>query len=345
MLSFANDYSIGAHPDVLKRIAETNHECTAGYCDDEHCVLAADRIRSACHDPTAQVYFITGGTVANKTVIDSMLRSEEGVIAAESGHINTHEAGAIESSGHRILPIKQRNGKISSSDLVHYLRSFHSDPNRFQMVYPGMVFISLPTEMGTLYSKEELADILGVCREYGLLLYIDGARLGYGLASPLSDLSLPDIARSCDVFYIGGTKNGALLGEAVVFPSGKAPAHFSTIMKRQGGLLAKGRLLGVQFEALFSDDLYSRIAKRGVEQAFRISQVLQKHGIRLWMPVETNQVFAILADSYADRLAKCVIYRYWLRYDETHIVARFVTTWAVSDDDIRNLDIILGLLG
>ena len=344
MLSFANDYSVGAHPDIIKCIVETNSECLAGYCDDPYCVSAVELIRKACHSSIAQVYFMAGGTISNKTVIDSILRSEEGVITVESGHINTHEAGAIESTGRKIITIKGKNGKLAARDLECYLYSFYNDPNRFQMVHPGMVFVSFPTEFGTLYSKSELETLYRVCREFNLTFYIDGARLGYGLTSPLSDLSLPDIARNCDVFYIGGTKNGALAGEAIVFPKGNAPACFYTIMKRQGGLFAKGRLLGVQFKALFNDGLYFKIARRGVEQAFRIAEILQKHHIQLWMPVETNQVFAILENDYANQLKSKILYRYWFRYDQNNVVVRFVTTWAVSDDDIKKFDVILDSL-
>lgn len=344
MLLFANDYSVGAHPEVLNRIIETNGEGSAGYCEDSYCASAAVKIKESCCSPSAQVYFMTGGTVTNKTIIDSLLRPDEGVIAASSGHINTHEAGAVESCGHKILTIEHKNGKITASSLDHYLNVFINDPNRFQMVHPGMVFISFPSEMGTIYTRKELEDIHEVCRKFNLFLYIDGARLGYGLVSPKSDVSLSDIARLCDVFYIGGTKNGALIGEAIVFPNGNAPDHFNTIIKRHGGLLAKGRILGVQFDALFENNLYFRIAERGVEQAIKIAEVLQAHGFKLWMPVETNQVFVIIDDKYADKLKNDVLYRYWIRYDENNIVARFVTTWAVSDDDIKKLDIILSLV-
>ena len=265
MVSFVNDYQAGAHPEVLKRLAETNLEILSGYGTDVYSESAKEKIRKACGAPEADVYFIAGGTQTNAVVISSMLKDYEGVIAADSGHIHVHEAGAVEYTGHKILAVPQTQGKISAKDVRSLIEGFYKDESYEHMVFPGMVYISHPTEYGTLYSKKELEDLAEVCHVYKIPLFLDGARLGYGLMSRDTDVTLPDVARICDVFYIGGTKVGALCGEAVVFTKGNMPPHFVTSVKKRGAMLAKGRVLSVQFDALFTDDLYFRIGKTGMD--------------------------------------------------------------------------------
>ena len=258
MLSFVNDYSEGAHEKILERLVETNRESLSGYGTDKYSDSAKEKIRKACNCPEADIYFLVGGTQTNQTVIDALLNQYEGVVAAETGHVNVHEAGAIEFTGHKVLTVPQHDGKICAKELKDYIATFYGDANHEHMVFPGMTYISHPTELGTLYTKKELQDISEVCKEYNIPLYLDGARMGYGLVSEGTDVTLADIANYCDAFYIGGTKVGALCGEAVVFPK-KAPAHFLTIVKQHGALLAKGRLTALQFDTLFTDDLYMEI--------------------------------------------------------------------------------------
>ena len=259
MISFESDYIAGAHPKVLERLAETNMEALAGYGEDRYCQMAEEKIRKTCNCPNAKVYFLVGGTQTNQVVISSVLSDYEGVIAATSGHISVHEGGAIEFTGHKVLALEGSNGKLNANDIDKYITTFHADGNHEHMVFPGMVYISHPTEYGTLYSKKELTEISNICQKHNVPLFMDGARLGYGLASRQTDVTLPDIASLCDIFYIGGTKVGALCGEAVVFTHDNAPKHFITKMKQRGALLAKGRLLGIQFDTLFTDNLYMEI--------------------------------------------------------------------------------------
>ena len=266
-LSFSCDYLEGAHPAILQRLCETNFAQTAGYGTDEYCESAREKIRAACGAPNAEIHFLVGGTQTNATVIDALLRSYEGVIAADTGHISVHEAGAIEFGGHKVLTLPQENGKITASQIRALLDRYEDDANRDHTVMPGMVYLSQPTEYGTLYSKKELAAISALCREKRLPLYIDGARLAYALACPENDVTLRDLAALCDIFYIGGTKCGALLGEAVVIPQPGLIPHFFTIIKQHGALLAKGRLLGIQFDTLFTDGLYERIGADAVRYA------------------------------------------------------------------------------
>ena len=267
MLSFENDYSEGAHPKILQRFVETNLEQVPGYGSDPYCDSAKEKIRAACNCPDAEIFFLVGGTQTNAVVIDSMLQAYEGVVSAQTGHVNAHEAGAIEYTGHKVLSIPQYDGKMKASDLEAYLKTFWQDESHEHMVFPGMVYISHPTEYGTLYTKQELADLSAICRRYEIPLYLDGARLGYGLMSKHTDVTLPDIAELCDVFYIGGTKVGALCGEAVVFTKHHMPKYFVTHVKQHGALLAKGRLAGVQFDTLFTDNLYFEISKHAIEMA------------------------------------------------------------------------------
>lgn len=340
MLYFENDYSEGAHQKVLERLIETNMKPLPGYGTDSYCESAKEKIKKACGCPEADVFFTVGGTQTNAVVIGSMLRRFEGVIAAETGHISSHEAGAIEYTGHKVLTLPEHQGKISAAELKAYVETFYGDGNHEHMVFPGMVYISHPTEYGTLYTKKELAEISQVCRAYKLPLYMDGARMGYGIAGVGSDATLADIAKYTSVFYIGGTKVGALCGEAVVFTE-KAPEHFFTMVKQQGALLAKGRLLGVQFDALFTDDLYLRISKNAVETAQKLQTALEEKGYRLYLKSPTNQIFVILENEKMELLKESVCFSFWEKYDENHTVVRFAASWATTMDDVEKLIEIL----
>ena len=267
MLSFESDYIMGAHPEILRRLSETNFEPLTGYGVDKYCASAKEKIKAACKSPNADVWFLTGGTQSNAVVISSLLARHEGVIAAETGHIGFHEAGAIEYTGHKVFLLPHHDGKLDAKEVKAYIDNFYGDANHSHMVPPGMVYISHPTEYGTLYTKGELSAISAVCRDAGIPLFLDGARLGYALMSNDTDITLPDIAELCDVFYIGGTKVGALCGEALVFTKNNTPKQFLTLIKQQGALIAKGRLLGVQFDTLFTDGLYFRISKNAIDMA------------------------------------------------------------------------------
>ena len=341
MVSFESDYIAGAHPEVLRRLTETNAEPLPGYGSDRYCESAKEKIRNAAGIPDAEIAFLSGGTQANAVVISSMLADYEGVIAAKTGHISTHEAGAIEYTGHEVLELPQVEGKIAPETLEKYLSGYFADENREHMTYPGMVYLSFPTEYGTLYSRAELESISGICRRYGIPLYLDGARLAYGLMSPEADLDLPAIAELCDVFYIGGTKVGALCGEAVVFTKGNMPKHFLTSVKKRGALLAKGRLAGVQFDALFTDGLYFRIGRHAVGLAEKMKEILSAHGIPLAIHSPTNQQFPVLEDGMLERLAGKVAYSFWEKKDENHTVIRLATGWSTSEEDLRALDAAL----
>lgn len=341
MYSFECDYAEGAHPRVLEALVRTNMETLGRYGNDKYSKSAAEKIKEACECPNAEVYFLTGGTQTNQVVIDSMLRPYEGVVAAQTGHIALHEAGAIEFTGHKVLTLPQREGKISARALRDLLTVFYADENHEHMVFPGMTYISHPTEYGTLYTKNELTEIYDVCREYGIPLFIDGARLGYGLMSKQSDLTLPDIARLCDVFYIGGTKIGALCGEAVVFTKGNMPKHFNTVVKQHGAMIAKSRLIGVQFDALFTDNLYFDISRHAIEMAERLKAVLREKGIMLLIDSPTNQVFVVLNNKYMASIRDKVEFSFWEPFDENNTVVRFATSWATTEESIEALRGIL----
>lgn len=341
MISFASDYVAGAHPKILAKLLETNLTNQPGYGADEYCASAREKICLACDCPEAQVDFLVGGTQANAVIIKSLLHSYQGAIAAETGHINGHEAGAIEAGGHKVLTLPQQDGKLAAETVRRFLQDFYADANHEHMVQPGLVYISHPTEYGTLYSKQELVDLAAVCREYALPLFMDGARLGYALASRQTDVKLEDIAALCDVFYIGGTKVGALCGEAVVFPRGGRPAHFMTLVKQMGALLAKGRLLGVQFDALFSDDLYWEIGRHGIEMAEKLKAILHEKQVPFFLESPTNQQFIILANERLKDLQKQVDCSFWEKYDDTHTVVRFATSWSTTDDDLAELSQLL----
>ena len=337
MLSFENDYSEGAHPKILQRFIETNMEQVPGYGNDPYCESAKEKIREACKCPEAEIFFLVGGTQTNAVVIDSMLQAYEGVVSAQTGHVNAHEAGAIEYTGHKVLSIPQYEGKMKASDLEAYLKTFWQDESHEHMVFPGMVYISHPTEYGTLYSKQELTDLSAVCRRYEIPLYLDGARLGYGLMSKSTDVTLPDIAELCDVFYIGGTKVGALCGEAVVFTKHNMPKYFVTHVKQHGALLAKGRLAGVQFDTLFTDNLYFEISRHAIEMAELLKQGLAEKGYTFHLDSPTNQQFIVLDDEQYNELQKQVRCCFWEKPDDTHTVVRFATSWATPKENIDKL--------
>ena len=336
MISFENDYIQGAHPEVLKRLTETNLEPLSGYGTDPYCESAREKIRRECGCPEAEIHFLVGGTQTNAVVIDAMLKGFEGVAAADTGHVAVHEAGAVEYTGHKVLTIPHHSGKIDPGELKEYLEGFYQDANHEHMVFPGMVYLSHPTELGTLYSRKELEEISHICREYEIPLFLDGARLGYGLMSSDTDVTLQDVAQLCDVFYIGGTKVGALCGEAVVFPE-KAPRHFLTSVKQHGALLAKGRLLGIQFDTLFTDNLYFDISRHAIERAEELKRVLQEKGCTFAWESPTNQQFVILEDSTVRRLKEHVVFSFWEKADETHTVVRFVTSRATRKEEIEEL--------
>lgn len=340
MILFRCDYGEGAHPEILRRLVETNFEQMDGYGCDPYSESARRKILQACGCPQGEVYLLTGGTQTNATVIAAMLHGYEGAVAVETGHIGVHEAGAVEYTGHKVLTLPQHLGKMDAGELADFLAAFDSDPNKDHMVWPGLVYISLPTEYGTLYRRDELSEIRDVAHKYGLPLFIDGARLGYALASPACDYSLSDLKDLCDVFYIGGTKVGALCGEAVVFPNG-APNHFFTTVKQHGALLAKGRLPGVQFDTLFTDNLYGRIAENAIARAHDLVAVLKEKRIPFFLESPTNQQFVILENTYMERLSKEVGFDIWQPYDETHTVVRFATSWATTKEQIERLGALL----
>lgn len=336
-LYFASDYQEGAHEKILERLLATNREHTVGYGNDEYSLSAKEKIRAACECPEAEIYFLIGGTQTNATAIDGILESYEGVIAATTGHISLHEAGAIEFCGHKVIELPAENGKLKAETVRDYLSVFHGDSTKEHMVWPGMVYISQSTEYGTIYSKAELTALREVCDEYGIRLYMDGARLAYALMCEENDLSLPDIARLCDAFYIGGTKCGALFGEALVFTRPHVVKHFFTTVKQHGALLAKGRINGVQFDTLFTDGLYFEIGKYAIEKAAYLKAELIKKGYSFFIDSPTNQIFVIMDDKKLEKLSEKVEFSYWERYDESRSVIRFATCWATEDKDIEEL--------
>ncbi len=337
MISFESDYNTGAHPQILNRLAETNLEPLSGYGTDMYCESARKKIRIACDCPEAEVEFLVGGTQTNSVIISTMLKDYEGVIAASTGHVSGHEAGAIEFTGHKVLEVSHKDGKIEPQTLKKYISDFYENESHEHMVFPGMVYVSHPTEYGTLYTKKELEQIAAICHSYSIPLFLDGARLGYGLMSRQSDMSLKDIAKLCHVFYIGGTKVGALCGEAVVFTKHNKPKHFMTSVKRRGGLLAKGRLLGVQFDTLFTNDLYFEIGRYAINMAEELKKVFMSKNIKFFIDSPTNQQFVILENERMEKLKKEIMFSHWEKYDDTHSVARFVTSWSTTNEDIELL--------
>ncbi|MGT2754046.1 threonine aldolase family protein [Streptococcus ovis] len=342
MLHFENDYNKGAHPALLEALVKTNNEGLSGYGTDTYTLSAIEKIRTACQCPQAEVTFLAGGTQTNQVVISSMLASYEGVLAAETGHVASHEAGAIEFSGHKVLTLPHIDGKISASDVKEYVETFYSDANHEHMVFPGMVYISHPTEYGTLYSKQELTELSRVCREYSIPLFLDGARLGYGLAADRTDVDLPTIAELTDVFYIGGTKMGALIGEAIVFTKQNQPKHFVSIVKQHGALLAKGRVVGVQFDRLFTENLYLELGKHAIEMAEELKTILLDKGYSFFLQSPTNQQFIIVDNDMLNRLTEAgVVYGFWEKYDANRTVIRLATSWSTTQDDLDGLRAVL----
>ncbi len=341
MLSFESDYTTGAHPRILERLMETNLEPVTGYGTDRFCESAREKIRKACGCDKAQVEFIVGGTQTNMVVISTMLRDFEGVVAAQTGHVAAHEAGAIEHAGSKVLTIPQTEGKIDAGVLSGFIEDFYADDNHEHMVFPGMVYISHPTEYGTLYTKAELMKLSAVCRRYEIPLFLDGARLGYGLMSRDTDVTLPDIAKYCDVFYIGGTKVGALCGEAVVFTHNNEPPHFVNAIKKRGALLAKGRLLGVQFDTLFTDDLYFEISRHAIDMTEKLKEILQQKGLPFFLNSPTNQQFVVVENRKMKQLAEKVRFGFWEKKDDHHTVIRFAASWSTTEEDLAQLKSIL----
>ena len=337
MLSFLSDYTEGAHPKVLQKLNELNMISLPGYGGDEFCREAKKKIKKFCGCEDLQVQFLTGGTQTNLITISTMLKRYEAVVAADTGHINVHEAGAIEFSGHKVLALPSKNGKVCGDDLEEYMERFYGDDTHEHMCFPGMVYISHPTELGTLYSKTELKKLSEVCHKYDMTLYMDGARLGYGLVSPESDLTIEDIVELCDVFYIGGTKVGALCGEALVFTKNNMPRGFVTMTKQQGAMLAKGRLLGMQFDALFTDNLYLEISRHAIKCAMELKKGFIRKGYTLYIDSPTNQQFVILSPEQFERLSKIASFSVWEKMDSEHIAVRFVTSWATKEEDIKEL--------
>ena len=348
-INFETDYQEGAHPRILERLIQTNNEQTSGYGDDIHTKHAQEIIRNLIHKPDSEVFFMTGGTQTNTTVVKFLLNPVEGVIAVSSGHINVHESGAIESTGHKVLTIEGRNGLLDPEDLKCWLKAFYADPTYDHMVQPGMVYLSYSSELGTLYTKESLTRIKSICEKYNMKLFIDGARLGAGLTSEASDMTIEDIANLCDVFYIGGTKNGALFGEAVVFPIVKKfDVHFTRnfmqrqkkfriFMKQQGGLLAKGRILGIQFEVLFEDGLYFGNARHANIQAMKIKQAFTEAGIPFLIDSYTNQQFPILTHEQNEALSERFSYELWQPLNDGRCAYRFCTSWLTTDEALDEL--------
>ena len=337
MYSFTCDYTEGAHPLILQKLAETNMIQEPGYGEDSFCKSAKAKIKEAIGKPNADIFFLVGGTQTNYTVIDGLLRGYEGVIAVQTGHIAVHEAGAIEFSGHKVLTLPQHQGKMDAGELKAWLEGFYADETYPHMVQPGMVYLSFPTEYGTIYSRAELEEIYSVCKQFHLFLFIDGARLGYALASPAADIDLPSLANLCDVFYIGGTKVGALCGEAVVFPNGNAPEHFFTTIKQHGALLAKGRLLGVQFDTLFTNGLYLQISAHAIQMAAKVKSIFAAAGIPFHIDSPTNQQFPILTSEQIARLEGKVAFEIWEKLPDGRFVTRFATSWTTTVEAIESL--------
>ena len=341
MLSFECDYNNGAHPKVLENLVKNNDVRTTPYGFDEFSERAKGRIREACGMPDAQIFFLTGGTQTNATTIDSILYQYEGVICVDSGHINVHEAGAVEFTEHKIITLPEQQGKMSAKTLDKYLDDFMHDGNNAHAVYPGLVYITFPTELGTLYTAQELTDIYTVCQHYDIPLYIDGARLVYGLMADGCDITLPFLARHCDVFYIGGTKIGALCGEAVVFTNRQAHKHFFSIQKQHGAVIAKGALIGLQFDALFTDKLYFKLARHAIEKAILMKQMFKRKGYEFFLDSPTNQQFVVLPNDIVERLQQQVEFTHWGKADIHHTICRFVTSWATTDEELAALDSLL----
>lgn len=336
-LNFACDYMQGCIPSIMEKLVQTNLEATVGYGEDVYCENARAKIRKACQCASAEVRFLVGGTQANATVIDAMLRNYQGVIAASTGHIAVHEAGAIEASGHKVITVDSEMGKVNAVTVENYMETFLHDETFPHMVQPAMVYISQPSEFGTLYTKQELQQLSSVCKKYHLFLYVDGARLAYALGSEDNDVTLEDLAKYCDAFYIGGTKCGTLFGEAVVIPNPTNTPCFFTTIKQNGALLAKGRLLGIQFDALFTDDLYMKVGKQAVTYAKEITEAFEKNGYEIYLPTKTNQIFINFEDSVLQNIQQSVSTSFWEKRDATHTLIRLATSWATTKEEVDAL--------
>jgi threonine aldolase len=341
MLSFASDYIAGAHPKVLEKLVETNMEILDTYGNDIYTKSAVEKIKKEIGKEDLQVYLLTGGTQTNQIVIETMLDSYQGVITPDTGHINVHEAGAIEYSGHKVIGLKSNDGKLDIEALKQYMSFFYKDESHEHMVYPGMVYISYPTELGTLYKKNELEEIYKICKEYDMSLFVDGARLGYGLQAKEADISMYDLANLCDVFYIGGTKVGALCGEAVVFTHNNMPKRFNTKVKQRGAMIAKSRLLGTQFDALFTDSLYMEISKHAIEMAEELKSILLEKGFEFYLDSPTNQQFVIVDNEKMQDLKKKVDFAFIEVLSEEKSVIRFATSWSTKQEELDELRKIL----
>jgi len=341
MIHLESDYNNGAHEAVLRHFLETNNERSQSYGDDRYSEHARELIREACGKPDAQVYFLAGGTQTNATIIDCVLAPYEGVVCCDTAHINVHESGAVEFTGHKVIALPAREGKLVPSDLKAWLEGFFADETAEHMVRPGMVYITFPTELGTLYSADELRALHAICCEYELPLYVDGARLTYGLAaSPDIDIRL--LAELADIFYIGGTKCGALCGEAVVFPKGNAPSHMLSRIKRHGALLAKSRVVGVQFEALFTEGRYFSLGQNAVALAMRLRHLfVDVLGYKPFIDSPTNQQFFVVPNGDLERLRQHIGFEPWCPVDKEHMACRFVTSWATTNEEIDELERIL----
>ncbi|MBO7264968.1 MAG: aminotransferase class V-fold PLP-dependent enzyme [Alistipes sp.] len=343
MIRFDSDYMAGAHPEVLEALVRTNMELTAGYGNDPYTAEAKELIRKATGCADAEVMFLVGGTQTNATVIDGILSRHEGVLAAESGHIAVHESGAIEASGHKVLTLPHYDGKVRAEDVERFIEEFYADETYQHMVAPGMLYISQPTEYGTVYSLEELKQLSEVCHNHDIPLYVDGARLGYALGAESADFTLKELSQLADVYYIGGTKVGTLFGEAVVVTNRKLLKNLFPLVKQHGALLAKGRLLGVQFATLFRNGLYERIGAHGVRLAMRIRKAFERAGYEPIIDSRTNQQFFRLPNSVIDDLHEEASFDYWGPRGEIDSVVRFVTSWYTTDEDIDKLESLLGV--
>ena len=336
MIRFECDYAEGCHPSILEALAATNYEQTAGYGEDPHCDRARAMIRQACQAPDADVHFLVGGTQANTTVIAAALRPHQGALCAATGHINCHETGAIESTGHKVLPLPSTDGKITAEQIEAAYQAHWNDVTHEHIVQPGLVYLSHPTENGTTYTLEEMTAISDVCRSRGLILFVDGARLAYGLAAQ-PDLDLPALTRLCDVFYIGGTKVGALFGEAVVITKEELKRDFRYYIKQRGGMLAKGRLLGIQYECLMEKGLYFDLGRQAVELALKLRAAFEEKGIALRYDSRTNQQYPILTNDQMARLGEKYAFSFWEKVDDTHSAVRFCTSWCTQAEQVEAL--------
>lgn len=336
ILHFDNDYMETCHPKILDNLQKICFDKNLGYGCDKITLNAKEKIKLHLNCPEAEIHFLVGGTQTNSIVIDSLLKKYESVISVDIGHITDHEAGAIEAKGHKIVMLKNHDGKMHTKDLINYLATFNADKNNAHMVRPGMVYISFPTEYGTIYTIEELKELRQICDENNLILYMDGARLGYGIAASM-DVTLKDIAKYCHVFYIGGTKIGAMFGEALVFTKKNLCPHFFTLIKQGGALLAKGWILGLQFDTLFTDNLYLEISKNAILMANKLESELIKKGYKMFIDSPTNQKFVIIENSKIDILEEKVGFTFWQKYDDNHTVIRIATSWATTEAQLNNL--------